>query len=68
MKLSMRNIHIYACVFLYVMCFFTAIWAWWCNGCRPGGDPVANGVIIIAMIIGGIATGLYEEGMKNSAL
>ena len=65
MKLSMKNMHWWMFASLMVICFATMVWAWWCNGCQPGGDPVANGVIIIAMIIGGIATGLYEEGVKK---
>ena len=68
MKVTHKNIHWLMLGALMVICFATMIWAWWCNGCRPGGDPVANTVIILAMIVGGIATGLYEEGVKNSAL
>ena len=68
MKLSLKNIHIYMLLSLLILGALTMVWAWWCNDCKPGGDGLANGVVIIAMIVGGIATGLYEEGVKNSAL
>lgn len=68
MKLSLKNIHIYMLMSLLILGALTMIWAWWCNDCKPGGDGLANGVVITGWAIALIAAGLYEEGVKNSAL
>jgi len=44
------------------------VWAWWCNGCQPGGDGLANGVVIIGWAIALVAAGLYDLEVKKNEL
>ena len=50
---------------LMVICFATMVWAWWCNGCQPGGDGIANGICIIAMAIGLVACGFADLNKED---
>lgn len=60
MKLSMKNMHWWMFASLMPICFITMVWAWWVNGCKPGGDGIANGICIIAMAIGLVSCGLAD--------
>lgn len=66
MKLSLKNIHIYMLLSLLILGALTMVWAWWCNGCQPGGDGLANGVVIIGWAIALVAAGLYDLEVKQN--
>lgn len=68
MKLSLKNIHIYMLLSLFILGALTMIWAWWCNDCMPGGDGLANGVVIIGWAIALIAAGLYDLEVKKNVV
>lgn len=68
MKLSLKNIHIYMLMSLLILGALTMVWAWWVNGCQPGGDGLANGVVIIGWAIALIAAGLYDLEVKKNVV
>lgn len=68
MKLSLKNIHIYMLLSLLILGALTMVWAWWCNGCKPGGDGLANEVVIIGWAIALVAAGLYDLEVKKNVV
>lgn len=68
MKLSLKNIHIYMIMSLLILGALTMVWAWWCNDCQPGGDGLANGVVITGWAIALIAAGLYDLEVKKNVV
>lgn len=68
MKLSLKNIHIYMLLSLLILGALTMVWAWWCNDCQPGGDGLANGVVITGWVIALIAAGLYDLEVKKNVV
>lgn len=68
MKLSLKNIHIYMLLSIIILGSLTMVWAWWVNDCRPGGDDLANGVVIIGWAIALVAAGLYDLEVKKNVV
>lgn len=68
MKLSLKNIHIYMLLSLLILGALTMVWAWWVNDCQPGGDGLANGVVITGWAIAMIAAGLYDLEVKKNVV
>lgn len=68
MKLSLKNIHIYMLLSLLILGALTMVWAWWCNDRKPGGDGLANGVVIIGWAIALVAAGLYDLEVKKNVV
>lgn len=65
MKVTDKNIYRIILGVLMTICFATMVFAWWVNGCKPGGNGDVNGIAIVVMIASMVICAIEEDWMTN---